>query len=179
MSEQQFNDQVAKYFRGKLKDEGLGSIQLDQCIYILRDFTFSKRKDNWQLLTGFQEQDIVFYKDKVPRDKFCNELVKTSGTGLRGDVIIPLVICELKVAPIVTHVMITSGKIASEIKQTFPHCACYFVMDTNKERRLGKETVLRQGKGFDRVFLEWGEEKETIWEDIKRHFEYQRRLGLI
>lgn len=179
MSEQQFNQKVAKYFRSKLQEEGFEDIHLEPCIYILRDFTFAKRKDGWQLLAGFQEQDIVFYKDKVARDQFCSKLVKTAGTGLRGDVIIPLVICELKVAPIVTHVMITSEKIASEIKQTFPHCACYFVMDTNKERRLGKETVLRQGKGFDRVFLEWEEEKETIWQDIKRHFEYQKRLGVL
>lgn len=178
MNEQQFNNQVAKYFRGKLKDERLSSIHLEQCIYILRDFTFSKRED-WQLLTGFQEQDIVFYKDKVPRDKFCSDLVKTTGTGLRGDLIIPLVICELKVAPIITHAIITSGKIASEIKQTFPHCACYFILDTNKKRRLSRDTIVRQGKGFDRVFLEWKEEKETIWQDIKRHFDYQKRLGIL
>src|SRR4030042_2784989 len=174
MSEQEFNNKIVKYFLGKLQNEGFNDIYIEPCTYILRDFTFSKKKSEWQLLTGFQEQDIVFYQDKISRNKFCSELVRTTGTGLRGDLIIPLVICELKVAPIVTHVMITSGKIASEIKQVFPHCAYYFIMDTNKKRRLGKETVLRQGKGFDRVFLEWNEEKETIWEDIKRHFEYQK-----
>jgi hypothetical protein len=83
---------------------------------------------------------------------------------------------------VVSYVMITLGKIASEIKQTFSHCAYYFVMDNmdnNGKRKLSKETVLRQGKGFDIIFLEWEEEKEITWEDIKKHFESQRRLEII
>ena len=41
------------------------------------------------------------------------------------------------------------------------------------------ETILRQAKGFTRIFLNWEEEKAIIWKDIENHLIYLRdRLKL-
>lgn len=180
MSEDQFNKKVATFFKDKLKKEGFNEIKLTRCIYILRDFTFIKTKQQWRLFAGFQEQDIVFYKDSIPRSKFLNgNLIKTTGTGLKGNLIIPLAICELKVAPFNTHAMITSSKIALDTKQIFPNCSFFFIVDTNKRRKVNRETIIRQGKGFNRVFIEWEEEKEIAWQNIKQHLTYLKKTKVI
>ncbi len=42
------------------------------------------------------------------------------------------------------------------------------------------ETLLRQAKTFDRVYVNWEEEREVIWQDIVNHLTYLRdRAGVI
>jgi len=172
MTEDEFNKNVLKFFQKKLEKTNL-PIKVERNNYILRDFTFSRnKKGDWQLLCGTQEQDIIFYKDVIPRKDFLGKIGKTSGTGLRADLIIPIALCELKVGSLNTHGMIVAGKIAQDVKSIFPHCISFFIVSSNIERRLGPETALRQAKSFDGVYLEWEKEKEIIWQELLRHFKY-------
>jgi hypothetical protein len=52
-------------------------------------------------------------------------------------------------------------------------------MDSNRERGMQPETVLRHSKGFDRVFLNWYKEKEEVWKAIQAHFDYLSELGMM
>jgi hypothetical protein len=98
----------------------------------------------------------------------------------RKPITIPLAICELKIgANINTHEMITYSSISTQLKSIFPHCAYYFVMDSNEKRGMKPETVLRHSKGFDRVFLNWYLEREKVWEAVQAHFAYLHDLGLM
>jgi len=179
MTEKEFNGKVLNFFQKKLKESNL-PIKVERNNYILRDFTFSRnREGKWQLLCGTQEQDIIFYKDIISRKDFLGKIGKTSGTGLRKDLIIPLALCELKVGTLNTHGMIVSGKIAQDVKSIFPHCISFFIVSSNIKRRLGPETALRQAKSFDGVYLEWEKEKDIIWQELLRHFEYCQKRKVI
>ena len=179
MTEAEFTKRVLIFFQRRLSKSNL-PVKVERNNFILRDFTFSKNKDGkWQLLCGTQEQDIIFYKDVIPREKFLGRLGKTSGAGLRKDLIIPLALCELKVGSLNTHSMIVANKIAQDIKTIFPHCISLFIVSSNIKRRLGPETALRQAKNFDGVYLEWEKDKEAIWRKLLKHFEYCRKRKVI
>jgi len=181
LTEAEFSKQVLEFFRTKLaSDKDFSDIQVDKEVNILKDFTFGKnKKGNWRPVLGLQQQDIVFYKNTVSPEKFGKEVYITN-VGKRGEIVIPLVICELKVGQsLTTHGFLTYARIAEEIKYIFPHCAFYFLLDSKRKRNLQPDTILRQGKGFDRVFLEWEEDKEIIWTDIRKHLEYLKRLKVI
>ncbi len=179
MTEAEFTKKVLNFFQKKLKRSGL-PIKVESCNYILRDFTFSRdKKGKWQLLCGTQEQDIIFYKDIISRKDFLGEIGKTSGAGLRKDLIIPLALCELKVGTLNTHGMIVADKIAQDVKSIFPHCISLFIVLSDIKRKLGPETVLRQAKSFNGVYLEWEKEKEAIWKELRKHFEYCKKRKVI
>lgn len=179
MTEAEFTKRVLNFFQKKIEKTNL-PIKVERNNYILRDFTFSRnKKGEWQLLCGTQEQDIIFYKDTIPRKVFLGEIGKTSGTGLRGDLIIPLALCELKVGTLNTHGMIVAGKIAQDVKSIFPHCISFFIVSSNIKRKLGPETALRQAKSFDGVYLNWEKEKKTIWQELLRHFKYCKKRKVI
>ncbi|CUU00779.1 hypothetical protein JGI1_00074 [Candidatus Thermokryptus mobilis] len=180
-TELEFTNRVLKFFRAKLySDRKFSDVKVDKEVNILKDFTFGKDKEgNWRPVLGLQQQDIVFYKDTLATEKLGNG-VYIRNIGKRGEIIIPLIICELKVGQSMnTHGFLTYARISSEIKYIFPHCAYYFLLDSRKERNLQPDTILRQGKGFDRIFLEWEKDKEIIWNDIRKHLEYLRRLKII
>lgn len=187
MTEAEFTQSVFAYFDDKLK-KGKLPVKITHNDYILRDFTFGRNeKGGWELFAGTQEQDIIFYKDVVSRDAFIGGLNKISGlnrnglmgTGLRKDLITPIALCELKVGTMNTHGMMVASQIALDIKEIFPHCISFFIVSSNIERKLGVITALRHGKGFDGVYLDWDKEKEVIWEDLVRHFEYCKKRGII
>lgn len=180
-TESEFSKQVLEFFRAKLaSDKDFFDIKVDKEVNILKDFTIGKNKQgNWRPVLGLQQQDIVFYKDIITPEKLGKEVYITN-IGKRGEIVIPFVICELKVSQnLVTHAFLTYTRIFQEIQYIFPHCAVYFLLDTNKERNLQPDTLLRQGKGFDRVFLEWEGDKEIIWSDVRKHLEYLKRLNVI
>lgn len=180
-TESEFSKQVLEFFRVKLaSDKDFSDIQVDQEVNILKDFTFGKnKKGNWRPILGLQQQDVVFYKDTLPPEKLGKEVYITN-IGKRGEIVIPLIICELKVGrSVTTHSFLTYARISEEIEYIFPHCAYYFILDSKKERNLQPDTLLRQGKGFDRIFLEWEDDKEIIWNDIRKHLEYLKRLNVI
>jgi hypothetical protein len=93
---------------------------------------------------------------------------------------IPLLICELKVNQnISTAQFITYSKIAEQIRDVHPYCAYFFIIGGSGTRKLMPQTILRQAKGFTRVFLNWENEKAIIWKDIESHLVYLRdRLNL-
>lgn len=184
-SEDAFSNAVLAYFREKLRESRWIGISVVAKANILDNFTIGKGKNGqWKAILSAQNQDIVFYADVLPEAAFGAPAMHVPSRGQQfgrtKGVIVPLVILELKVPQSMnTHQLITYSHIASRIRLVFPHCAYYFVLSTNKTRRLEPETVLRQAKGFDRVFLEWEQDKEIIWEDIDKHFSYLVRLGII
>lgn len=187
MTEAEFTKRILNFFKEKLKESKL-PIKVEGNNYILRDFTFGKNeKGSWELFCGTQEQDIIFYKDVVSRDAFIGGLNRISGlnrdgltgTGLRKDLIIPIALCELKVGTVNTHAMMVASQIALDIKEIFPHCISFFIVSSDIERKLGAITALRHGKGFDGVYLDWEREKEVIWGDLVRHFEYCKKREII
>jgi hypothetical protein len=181
LTEQEFSKQVLEFFKIKLSsDKDFPFIQVDKEVNILKDFTMGKGKQGtWRPIFGLQQQDIVFYKDSLNPENLRKAGFVTN-VGKRGKIVIPLIIIELKVSQnLVTHAFLTYTRISQEIKYIFPHCAYYFLLDSNKERNVQPETILRQGKGFDRIFLDWEENKDNIWNDIKKHLEYLRSIGII
>lgn len=189
--EDRFSDEVHEFFRIKLQTSGLDS-QIE-CLArkaILRDLTigpFGKTK-RWSYIFGFQQQDIIFTirdrREKIPL------LQQGRKEGLiayhwieagQESLIPPLLICELKTpGSMNTHAFIVYGKIAEQIKSVYPFCAYYFILSSNKKRKLMAQTVYRQAKAFDRVYLDWENQKDQIWEDIRTHLFYLRdRAGIL
>ena len=183
--ESQFSADVVQFFRSKLTAAGLTTLHVEERQKILKDFTVGKdREGRWRLIAGFQQQDIVFYapSDVISMSDFMSRVMRVDKYDKTGEkpVIIPLAICELKLgSKMNTHGMITYASISTQLKNIFPHCVYYFVMDSNRERGIKPETVLRHSKGFDRVFLDWETEKEKVWATIQSHFEYLRERRLL
>ena len=93
--------------------------------------------------------------------------------------IIPIAVLELKIGKnINTHHFITYSHIARELKSVFPHCAYYFI-SSGWSKRFAPETLLRHTKEFDRVFMNWEEEKERIINDLFSHLEYLKELKVL
>jgi hypothetical protein len=196
MNESQFSRLVREYFNGQLKTSPFGDITVGERVNILTGFTFGKsRKGQWQIQIGFLQQDIVFYRqsDVIPQNQIVGEprrrrdrnnpapliAIPSRGQQIRkiGGIVIPLLILELKIgAGVSGHQLLTYANIANQIRNIFPHCAYYFVAHSTK---MLPETVLRHGKGFDGVFLDWEKEKDVIWEDVKNRLAYLQRIGVI
>jgi len=185
-SEAEFSKKVVEFFRSHLSEAGLdGVITVQERVKILKDLTIGKdRNERWRLLAGFQQQDIVFYcpDHSIPMADFKSEVVRVDKYDRTGQtpVIVPLAICELKIGYRTnTHALITYSSISSQLKNIFPHCAYYFILDSNEDRGMQPETVLRHSKGFDRVYLNWKKEKQKIGQEIFTHFEYLAELGVL
>jgi hypothetical protein len=188
MTEDDFSKLAVDFFQEHLAAGGLGStVEVLAKQQILRDITVGRdpKSRRWTIYAGFQQQDIVFAprnnQDSLP---IWRELPQIAYHWLKGGqqhLVIPLLVCELKMPQSMnTHQFITYGRIAEQIKAVHPFCQYYFLLYSNADRHLMPETVLRQGKGFDRIFLNWENEKEGIWETIKNHLTYLReKLGLI
>ena len=184
-TEAEFSADAVRFFRDKLSAAGLEAVQVAEREKILKDFTIGLDRDGrWRLVVGFQQQDIVFFS---PAQSFrmadfqspVTRIDKYDRTG-KKPILIPLLICELKVgSSINTHGLITYASICAQLRSVFPHCAYYFVLDSNRERGMKPETILRHAKGFDRVFLDWYVEKGKVWQAIQAHFEYLAELGLM
>jgi hypothetical protein len=184
-SEARFSQEVVHFFRERLREADLDSIQVKERVKILKDFTVGLDRENqWRLIAGFQQQDIVFFdpQQNMALDRFKSEIMRIDKYDRTGQkpIHVPLLICELKLGSSVnTHALITYSSISAQLKGIFPHCAYYFVMDTNEERGMKPETVLRHAKGFDRVFLNWYAEKDQVWAAVRAHLEYLSSLGLL
>lgn len=182
-AEDQFTDEVQTFFCNKLASSNLrNQIECLAKKAILRDLTVGPLagRKTWTYIFGFQQQDIILTtKDRNQKLPLLQEgrksgLVEYHWIEKGQDHLIPpLVICELKTpVSMNTHAFIVYGKIAEQIKSVYPFCAYYFILSSNKKRHLMPHTVYRQAKAFDRVYLEWEEDKERIWEDVERHLIY-------
>lgn len=186
LSEAEFSIEVVTFFRNKVIEVGWQKVvEVQERVKILKDLTIGKDRDhNWKLVAGFQQQDIVFFNpaDQIKMSDFRSEVIRIDkyDRSERTPITVPLIVCELKMGHALnTHTMITYASISTQLKSIFPHCAYFFIMDSNKERGLKPETVLRHTKGFDRVFLDWEQEKEKVWRDIQAYFKYLAELKLI
>ncbi|MCB8948440.1 MAG: hypothetical protein H6653_10545 [Ardenticatenaceae bacterium] len=183
MNENEFSQKVLSYFQVQLQKAGWHErILVQEKVKILKDFTVGRdRNGRWRLIAGFLQQDIVFSYPDCDFDKtaFLSEVMRIDKYSDQK-ITIPLAICELKVGSSVnTHAMITYGSIAAHIKQVFPHCAYYFVIDSSKKRKFNPETILRHAKSFDRIYPDWEMEKQKTWQTIAEHINYLIELGII
>lgn len=184
--EAEFSKKVATYFRTLIrKSEFVDTVKVQERIKILKDLTIGKDRDgDWRLIAGLQQQDLVFFAPhaSIPMSDFRSKCVRIDKYDRTGEkpIIIPLVVCELKIGSLVnTHALITYASISNQLKSIFPHCAYYFIMDSNQECGMKPETVLRHSKGFDRVFLSWYFQKEKSWSAIHAHLRYLKEQGII
>jgi len=182
-TENEFNNYVKDFFTEQLKSHNLDKyIEIKSKVNILRDITigYDEKEKHYKIYFGFQEQDLVFCPTDntkfIPIWKKNNFLAYHWLQKGMDKLIVPLLICELKTPrSMVTHHFITYSKICEQIKEIFPYCNYYFILSSNKKRKLMPETVLRQGKSFDRIFLNFAEsnnEKEKCWKSINDHLIY-------
>jgi len=186
-TEQEFNREVVRYLREKLKGinnktvKVIGGYESDASDnYILRDFTFFKERDGgWRLYGGAQEIDVVIYNETITRNKLIGDFVKTTGTALRGNIIVPSVIIELKKATrrsksklsnFPSHDAISANVIAGDIKRLFPRVRAIFAFDNFEGYSKAEESISfrRMLHDFDDICLNWENEKEDIWAEISR-----------
>ena len=172
-NENEFSKDVHAFLEEKLS--AYPNYDVKEYKNVVTDFTFheSKKGDGYELVAGFQQQDIVIYKKTStikPWGKIFGEACRPYGIGESKSegIIIPLVILELKIK-FNTHNLITYSGIANKIKTFFPCCSYCYVLgrDTQKKCNIETLTIERQGKGFDKVFLDWATEKEKIWHFIE------------
>ncbi|TMF04954.1 MAG: hypothetical protein E6I38_12325 [Chloroflexi bacterium] len=185
-SEDQLSKEVARFFMRKLSASGLADqIEARPKQQVLMNLTVGRdpKRGDWRYYFGLQQQDIVF---RLKGENGILPLLEGqrqyhSLSAGQKQIQVPLVICELKInRTFVTHHLITYSRIAEQIRQVHPHCAYYFVVGGIGNRRLKPETLLRQAKAFDRVYVDWEEEREIIWQDIANHLAYLRdRAGVI
>jgi hypothetical protein len=154
---------------------------------VLMNLTIGRdpKSNQWRYYLGMQQQDIVLYlTDKSDSLEMMPSPIQyhwaSSNQRREKHVRIPLLICELKVnRSLTTDQFVTYSKIAEQIREVHPYCAYFFIIGGSGKRTLMPETILRQAKGFTRIFLKWEEEKDIIWKDIENHLVYLRdRLNL-
>lgn len=184
--EDKFRNKVYLFFRKKLKESKLrNSVEVLQKIQVLKDITlindkvrFMRKNTRWSLIMGFQNQDIVFASTTyIPRYRFeKSDIIDFSRCP--DKIVIPLAICELKIgSSLNTHQLLVYSQIAQEIKYLHPFCKYYLIV--NLGRNFFGETLARQTKKFDAVFLNWKKDKNEIWDEIKGHLNYLRKQNLI
>jgi hypothetical protein len=182
-SEDELSEQVEEFFALKLSESRLGEqIETKAKQQVLMNLTVGRdpKRGGWQYYFGLQQQDIVFH---LKGDEGVLPLVDGASqyhwlSAGQQAIQVPLAICELKLnRNLVTHHLITYSRIAEQILQVNPHCAYYFVVGGVGNRHLMPETLLRQAKAFDRVYVNWEDEREVIWQDIANHLTYLRDRG--
>ena len=187
ISEQEFNKEVVNFLRDKIAKEGLDGLRVvggydssSSDNYLLRDFTFNKTNNNWYLYGGFQEIDVILYKETIPREQLLGSFVKTTGVGVRGDIIVPSTIIELKKASrretsklsnFPSHDAIAANVIAGDIKKLFPRVKAMFLFDNFEGISLPFENISfrRMLYNFDGIYLNWEKDKEEFWNVIKAY----------
>ncbi|KKR76876.1 MAG: hypothetical protein UU21_C0002G0007 [Candidatus Levybacteria bacterium GW2011_GWA2_40_8] len=187
-SEQDFNREVVRFLKEKLKEidnktvKVVGGYESDASDnYILRDFTFFKEKNGeWRLYGGAQEIDVVIYRETIPAGNL-GSFIKTTGTGIRGNIIIPSVIIELKKTKtrsknkpsssnFQSHDAISANVIARDVKRLFPRVRAVFAYDNFEGYSKAEESISfrRMLYDFDYICLNWENEKEDIWVEVSR-----------
>lgn len=183
MNENQLSGEVKEFITSMLNSSELkNKVDVLEKQQVLMNLTIGRdsKTRKWQYYLGMQQQDIILYQNdesdsiSIMPPPFIYHWA-SSTQRKKGYIRIPLLICELKVyKSLTTDQFITYSKIAEQIRDVHPYCAYYFIIGGSEKRTLMPETILRQAKGFSRVFLNWEDEKAIIWEDIKNHLIYLR-----
>lgn len=184
-NEQEFNREVVRFLRKKLEDNDTENVNVvggydtnASNNFLLRDFVFFKKGGEWNLYCGAQEMDVIVYKEVIGKNNLFNNFIKTTGTGVRGDIIVPLVIMELKKATrrqlsklsnFPSHDAISSNVITGDVKRLFPKVKAMFLFDNFEGHSSSEESISfrRMLYNFDYICLNWEQEKENIWQEIK------------
>ena len=178
MTENQFSKKVRNCIESRLKDK-YPSLKIKERVNILNNLTIGNIRNEWKIILGFLEQDIVIYKDAIDVNEIKNDRIFIPRGTKDKKIIIPLAVLELKISDnLITHHFITYGVIARELKSIFPHCVYYFISSGGK-RKFNPETLLRHTKEFDRVFLDWSKEKENIVRNLSLHLDDLKEMEII
>ncbi len=188
MEEKQLSAEVKEFLSSMAKvSEFRNKVEVLENQQVLMNLTIGRdpKSGQWRYYMGMQQQDIVIYpSDESDSIEMMPSPVQyhwaSRGQREKIRIRIPLLICELKVnKSLTTDQFITYSKISEQIREVHPYCAYFFIIGGPGRRSLMPETILRQAKGFTRIFLNWEEEKATIWKDIENHLLYLRdRLNL-
>lgn len=185
--EDKFRKRVFLFFKKKLKKSSFYSrVAVVEKKQILKDVTMvndktrfhNVKKTRWSLILGFQEQDIIFVsRTFIEKKRFANsDIIEFSRCP--DWVLVPLIICELKIGSnLTTHNLLTCSQIAREIKYLQPFCKYFIIVD--KGRTFFGETIARQTKEIDGLFLNWEEDKNFIWRGIKNYLHDIKSLKYI
>ena len=186
--EDKLSAQVKEYLSLKMNEsEFRNRVEVLEKQQVLMNLTIGRdpKTKNWRYYMGMQQQDIVLYlNDESDSIEIMPlpVLYHWASTAQRekNHIRIPLLICELKINQNATTAQfITYSKIAEQIRDVHPYCAYFFIIGGTGTRRVMQETILRQTKGFIRVFLDWEKDKDNIWTDIENHLYFLRdRLNL-
>ena len=186
--EKQLSTEVKEFLSVKANaSEFRNKVEVLENQQVLMNLTIGRdpKSSQWRYYMGMQQQDIALYlSDESDSVEMMPLPVQyhwaSKGQRERNHIRIPLLICELKVnRNLTTDQFITYSKIAEQIREVHPYCAYFFIIGGSGKRTLMPATILRQAKGFTRLFLNWAEEKAIIWKDIENHLVYLRdRLNL-
>lgn len=189
-SEDGLLDEVLDFFTSKLaSSEFQQSVEISVRQPVLTDVTVrrDKGRGNWQYYFDLKKHDVVFHlrgkRSGIPLldgPLATYSPLQNVSAGSQS-IVIPLLICELSLRWNVTDHQLTSySRIASRIHDIHPYCGYYLVVGGPETSVFRPDYVLTQAKGFDRVFLDWERQSETIWNDVVNHLDYLRlRAGLI
>jgi hypothetical protein len=186
--EDTLSKEVKSFFSNKINTSEFNNIiEVLEKQQVLMNLTVGRdpKSNEWRYYLGMQQQDIIFcLSDKSDSVEMMPSpiIYHWASTSQREEnhIRIPLLICELKINQNATTAQfITYSKIAEQIRDVHPYCAYFFIIGGAGTKKVMQETILRQAKGFTRIFLSWEKEKDIIWEDIENHLIYLRnRLNL-
>jgi hypothetical protein len=115
---------------------------------VIKDIFYDEEINKIQL--GFMEQDLIIYKSKLNIDLLRNSEFMKIHNNPNGDVIIPLVIIELKYKGVSTYNLCTCSVYASDFKSIFPNCKYLILL---RDRNGSSEIKLkRHGRNIDKIF---------------------------
>jgi hypothetical protein len=179
-SENALSTEIVSFFRRKIATTPRfdGVIEVAERQQVLMNLTVGKDEatSGWHFYFGLQQQDITFFlAGEAGEIKLPTGMLKYHWLSSKKaqSIRVPLLICELKLRRTVTsHALITYSRIAEQIRDVHPHCAYFMVIGGEGSKNFMPATVLRQGKGFTRVFLDWETEMEMIWGDVSSHLDY-------
>jgi len=185
-SEDELSLEILKVFSRKLQERGFGeAVGVAEKQQIMMNVTIGRdpKSHKWLYYFGLQQQDIVFHlQSKEGTIELLPQPLATYHwlSAQAKSILVPLLVCELKLRRNVTsHHLITYSKIAEQIRDVHPHCGYFLIVGGAGDKNFMPETVLRQAKGFNRVFLDWENEQEVIWADIESHLEYLRKRAKV
>lgn len=175
--------EVEKFLASKLRATDFSDfVEVAAKQQVIMNLTVGKasKSGQWQYYFGLQQQDLVFYSiadsGAVPLLSGPVAYHWLSRVEIAAQTVrVPLCVCELKLRrSVTTHQLITYSKIAEDVRNVHPHCGYFLIVGGVGGRTFMPETVLRQAKGFNRVFLDWENQRDTVWSNVEAHLTYLR-----
>ena len=141
-----------------------------------------------RLLFQSAEQDIVIYlKDDRKKYNFeGNSFFKKFPQSLvNNEILIPLIIFEVKYKKVNSHSIRVYSELAKSIKTVFPFCLYNLLLiDIDMKKNQDSDKIYMAGKSFDKIIYKSGYKKnnpchkdivETLWSIVQSHIEYLKK----